>query len=329
MKKIFSAIFLSSILLKGQAWAVESCQDFFLLNLANDSICETRTHKTLYKEKDGFGLVSNSGKGIKIYAPTAGQEFNIHEARAHCISRGLRLPSVEELQEFVDDTFSARLGGVTSCQNVNRFFFTASPTSDNGSKNIVPLEGKATWSQRDFEIAAFDFSNNSAVVRYEQQKFNTLCIEDISRAPSSVAVDKHDCSEFWLASAKVGTSCYLADGKTSLTKTNSGFAFSDGTFISKPEKYTSVSELDEARSYCSIQNMDLLNSKTLDYLLEGVTDKETTRSPQIFCVDEFAGSETAVVDDINSGSLLEWNLTFNSTGSGSGGVLGYRVVCEG
>ena len=328
MKKLVTSVFLCSLLTASGAMGIDSCEDFFLLNLAPGSTCATRNNKTLYKEKDGFSIVNNVGKGLKLHMPSANQELNLVEAREYCKSLGLRLPSVQELQDFVDDTFSARLGGITSCQNVNRSFFTANATSDNGSKNIVPLEGKATWSQKEFEIAAFDFSNNTAVVRYEQQKFNALCAEDIDQPPYFKPVYKHDCSEYWLASAKIGTSCNLADGKTSLTKTSSGFALSDGNFVSKPEKYTSVSNRDEAQVYCSNQSMNLLSSKTLDYILDGITDKETSRNPQIFCVAEFAGSETAIIDDLYSNSEIEWNFTYNSTSSGSGNILGYRVVCE-
>ncbi|MFK7826597.1 MAG: hypothetical protein AB8G05_20825 [Oligoflexales bacterium] len=327
MKKLISLVLLYSQMSATHALGINSCEDFFLLNLAPGSVCATRTNKTLYKEKDSFSIVNSTGKGFKLYIPSTNQELTLPEARDFCKSQGLRLPSVKELQEFVDETFSARLGGITSCQNVNRSFFNAEATSDQGSKNIIPLEGKAILSQEDFEIAAFDFSSNTAVVRYEQQKFNASCIENVDQAPTVEIMNEHDCSEYWLASAELGISCKLEDG-VSLTKTISGFAFSDGNFVSKPEKYTNVSSLNEGQEYCANQSMNLLSSKTLDYLLKGITDKETARNPQIFCVAEFAGSETAIVDDLYSNSQIEWNFTYNSTSSSSGSLIGYRVVCE-
>ena len=328
MKKLVPSILLCSVIGSNQASALETCEDFFLLNLAPDSICSTRTNKTLYKEKDSISIIDSSGKGIKLHLPSTDQELNLKEARTFCEAQGMRVPSVAELQEFVDETFSARFGGEVSCRNVNRSFLEAEASSSQGSKNIVPLEGKATWSQRDFEIAAFDFSTNTAVLRYEQQKFNAMCVEDMNKAPAFIPIDQHECSEYWLASTKVGTTCSIGNSQTTLTKTVSGFAFSDGKFISKPERFTSVASLEEARDHCRSRSMGLLNSKTLDYLLDGVTGKEFDQAPQIFCVDEFAGSETALVDDLNSEGLLEWNFTFNRKGSGAGSPLGYRVVCE-
>lgn len=328
MKKLVCPILLCSFMSATQAWGTDSCEDFFLLNLAPGSVCKTRSNKMLYKDKDGFSVVNSLGKGLKFHNPTKNQELTKEEARDYCKAQGYRLPSVAELQEFVDDTYSARLGGITSCYNVNRSFFTAESTSNRGSKNTVPLEGKASWAQRDYEIAAFDLTSNTAVVRYEQQKFNAICAEDLEQAPALNPVRDHECSEYWIASAKVGTTCTLDNSTVSLTKTNSGFALSDGGFISKPTRDVSVNDLNEAEDECNKRGMNLLSAKTLDLLLEGVSNKETQRKPQFFCVGEFAASETAVIAGPYNGGQIEWNFTYNSRSSGNGNILGYRVVCE-
>ena len=311
------------------SYAAESCEKFFLLNLGPNSKCETKSKKTLYKEANSITIMKTSTRGIKWHKPSKGEELTLTEARAYCKAKGYRLPNVAELENFVEDTYSERLGGITSCTNQNRSFFAAEGSSDLGTHNIVPVEGKASWSQRNFEIAAFDLSSNYFVTRYEGQRFNAMCVEDVDKAPSFQAKVQFDCSEYWLASPKisVGTTCRF-DDSADLTKTANGFEFSDGTFLSFPDKNESVKNLDEAKDSCDAKNMDLINAKTLEYFLDGLTDKVTKRKPQVFCVGEFAESESALVEDFNMQNPREWYFPTNKLRNQPFSIVGYRVVCE-
>ncbi|MFK7826005.1 MAG: hypothetical protein AB8G05_17775 [Oligoflexales bacterium] len=218
MKKFFLSTVFISFVNVSNLYAAESCEKYFLLNLGPSSKCETKSKNKLYKETDSITVMKNSARGLKWHQPSQGEELTLEDARTYCKAKGYRLPTVTELQDFVEDTYSERLGGITSCRNLNRSFFSAEASSDLGSYNIVPVEGKISWSQRDFEIAAFDLSSNNFVTRYQGQRFNAMCVEDFNKAPSFQEKMQHDCSEYWLASPslKVGASCKF-DDSTDLT----------------------------------------------------------------------------------------------------------------
>ncbi|MFK7825244.1 MAG: hypothetical protein AB8G05_13910 [Oligoflexales bacterium] len=113
-----------------------------------------------------------------------------------------------------------------------------------------------------------------------------------------------------------------------VTITATGFEFSDGTFLSFPNKNETVVNLDEARDQCDAKNMNLINSKSLDYLLDGLTDKNSKRKPQVFCVGEFAESESALVEDLNLQNSREWYFPTNKVRNKTLSIMGYRVICE-
>ena len=329
MKKLIAPALFFSFVNVSHSYATESCEDFFLLNLAPSSKCETKSNKTLFKEKDSITVMQDASTGLKWHKPSKNEALTLKEARKYCADQGYRLPNVDELKDFVNDTYSARLGGITSCRSLNRSFFSAEASVDPSSLNIVPVEGQASWSQRSFEIAAFDLSSNEFVLRYEAQKFNAMCVEDVDRSPSFQAVSQHSCSEYWLASPSisVGTTCKF-DDSLDLTKTSSGFEYSDGAFFTSPSRNDNVSNFADAKDHCDAQGLSLMSKKGLDYLFDGITDLNTNRKPQVFCVGEFAGSESALIEDGASQKPLEWYFPINSLRKNPTNLVGFRIVCE-
>lgn len=322
-----SLCFISS--LASASLAMESCKKYYLHNLSENSVCETKSRKTLYKELDAITIIDesfNNNRGLRWHKPSEGQALTLAQARVYCDSKGFRLPQVDEVRDFLADTFSERLGGITSCNNVGRTFFDAKATSSRGSENVVPVEGKGSWRQRNFEIAVLNLKYNTLDTRYEEQKFNVMCVEDVNRSPKIAENKVHDCSEYWWPSTDLGTQCNTKDGGI-MSKTLNGYKFSNGPDIN-------VSKNDEVRSYmdalvyCQDQGSELLNFKTLESILYSIESPKSGHAPQLFCIDTFAGSEKAFVTNTNTNSVHTWNFTRNALYDHASNGDNYRVVCE-
>ena len=324
MKKI-TLLFACSFIYASSLWA-NSCQNYFLYNLAPDSSCKTKSNWNLYKEENSLTIMKNHNVGLRWHAPTNNLALNKVEAQNYCNSKGLRLPKIEEMKLLLAETFSER-SDITSCHNVGRTLFTAEKTYDSGSQNIIPLDGTLNFPQRSFEIAAFDLSGNKFVTRYEKQVFNVMCVEDVDSSPARPQSRIHECSEIWFPGASVGTKCRLKDGKM-MTKVKNGFEIDSDIFFNTPDRNVDVRSWQKAKEICQNKSSELLSYNTFNYLLENLKSDKTERTPQLFCVGVFAGAESAYVENTDYNEIYSWSFIDNDIKYKSRHFIDYRVICE-